>query len=57
MGKLKVVKVYDVFTRKPLSYTLRDGGVEVTHIDRKSSPADTIFAVVYNQSISEVWKD
>jgi alpha-L-fucosidase len=57
MGKLKVVKIYDVFTGKPLPYTSHEGGIEVTEIDRKSSPADTILAVVYDQPIRNVWMD
>jgi alpha-L-fucosidase len=57
MGRLKVVKVHDVYTGNPLAYTVRDGGITVTGIDRKSSPADTIIAVVYDQPVSNVWKN
>ena len=57
MGRLKVVSVHDVYTGKSLSYTPRDGGIEVEKIDRKSSPADTIIAVVYDQPVGNVWKN
>lgn len=57
MGRLKVVKVHDVYTGKPLPYTPRDGGITVTGIDRESSPADTIIAVVYDQPVNNVWKN
>jgi hypothetical protein len=57
MGKLKVTKVYDVYTGKPLPYASRDRGLEVNILDRNVSPADTIIAVVYDQPIINVWKD
>ena len=57
MGQLKVVKVYDVYTGRPLTFAPRDGGIEVKEIDRKSSPADTVLAVVYDQLIVNVWED
>lgn len=57
MGQLKVVKVYDVYTGKPLSFTPGSGAIEVKNLDRKSSPADTIIAVVYDQPIISVWKN
>jgi alpha-L-fucosidase len=57
MGRLKVTKVYDVYTGKPLTFAPHDGEIEVKDIDRKSSPADTILAVVYDQPIVNVWKD
>ncbi|NLK42408.1 MAG: alpha-fucosidase [Planctomycetes bacterium] len=57
MGTLKVKKVYDVYTGKPLPYELHDGSVEVRNLDRKSSPADTIIAVVYDQPVVNVWQD
>jgi alpha-L-fucosidase len=48
----KVVKVYDVFTQKPLQYEAADSGVKVSKLDRTSSPADTIIAIVYGASIA-----
>jgi alpha-L-fucosidase len=57
MGRLKAVKVHDVYTGTPLAYTVRDGGITVTGIDRQSSPADTVIAVVYDQPVSNVWKN
>jgi alpha-L-fucosidase len=57
MGKLKVTKVYDVYTGKPLPYAPFDSGIEVKSLDRNISPADTIIAVVYDQPIIDVWRD
>ncbi len=57
MGRLKVLKVYDVYTGRPLLFVPRDGGVGVKDIDRASSRADTMLAVVYDQPIVNVWKD
>ena len=56
MGELRVEKVYDVFTGAPLDYTPYDGGIEVNHLNRESSPADTIIAIVYDQPVANVWK-
>jgi alpha-L-fucosidase len=57
MGKLKVKKVYDVYTGKPLPYAPCAGGIKVINIDRKSSPADTIVAIVYDDEIRRVWSE
>ena len=57
MGKLKAVKVYDVYNDKPLTYEPYDGGLKISGLDRTSSPADTIIAVVYDQPIVNVWND
>ena len=57
MSSLKVTKAYDVFTGRPLSFAPHDGGIAVTGLDRKASPADTILAVVYDQPIRNVWNN
>ena len=57
MGKLKVAKVYDVYSGQPLPFAPHGAEIEVQDIDRKSSPADTILAVVYDQPLVNVWKD
>ncbi len=55
LGKLKVQKVDDAFTGKPLAYDVKDDGVTVTGLDRTSSPADTIIAVTYDAEVESVW--
>ncbi len=57
MGKLKAVKVYDVFTGQPLAFAAMEDGIEVKNLDRESSPGDTILAIVYDQPIVNVWQD
>lgn len=57
MGKLKVRKVYDVWSGKALPYAESEQGVRVTELDRTSSPSDTIVGVVYDQPVRNVWKD
>jgi len=54
LGKLKVTKVYDVFTGKSLPFT-GDSGVTISDIDRTSSPADSVVAVVCDDEIRHVW--
>ncbi|MBV9658746.1 MAG: alpha-L-fucosidase [Verrucomicrobia bacterium] len=55
LGLLKVVKIYDVFTGETRSYAADRGGIIVKNLDRHSSPADTIIAVVYDEPIRSVW--
>lgn len=55
LGKLKVRKVDDVFTGKPLTYDAREDGISVTGLDRTSSPADTIIAVTYDADVESIW--
>ena len=57
LGSLKVTKVYDLFTGQPLSFAPHEGGIAVTGLDRKASPADTIIAVIYDQPVRNVWND
>ena len=55
LGKLHVTKAYDVYTARPLSCE-GDGEVTIRSIDRTSSPADSIVAVVYDADIRSIWK-
>ena len=48
--------VHDVDPGNPPACTPRDDGIEATGIDRKSSAADTIIAVVCHQPVINVWK-
>jgi alpha-L-fucosidase len=54
LRNLRVTKVYDVYTGRPLSYE-GDGQITIRNIDRTSSPADSIVAVEYNADIRSVW--
>jgi hypothetical protein len=56
LGKLRVTKVYEVFTGRLLSY---EGDREVTihDIDRTASPADSVVAVAFDGEIRSVWKN
>jgi hypothetical protein len=54
LGKLPVKKVYDVYTGKPLPFA-GDSSVTIRDIDRTSSPADSVIAVVYGDEIRRVW--
>jgi alpha-L-fucosidase len=56
LGKLRVTKVYEVYSGRSLSY---DGDQEVTihNIDRTASPADSVVAVVFNDDIQSIWKN
>jgi alpha-L-fucosidase len=51
LGKLSVKKVYDVYTGQPLPV---EGGT-ISGIDRKSSPADSVVAVVYDDEVRRGW--
>ncbi|HUO09798.1 MAG TPA: alpha-L-fucosidase [Phycisphaerae bacterium] len=55
LGKLRVTKVYDVYSGKPLDH---DGSPKLTirGLDRKASPADTVIAVVYDEAVDGAWK-
>jgi alpha-L-fucosidase len=56
MGALRVKKVYEVYTGKALEF---DGAsaIDVHGIDRASSPADSVIAVVYDKNIRTVWTE
>jgi alpha-L-fucosidase len=56
LGNIRVTKVYDVFTGKPLPF---DGAtaISIHNIDRHSSPADSVVAVVYKDEIQHVWNN
>jgi alpha-L-fucosidase len=54
LGKLRVKKVYNVYTGKPLLFE-GDSGVTIHNLDRTSSPADTVLAVVYDSEIKRGW--
>jgi alpha-L-fucosidase len=55
LGNLHVTKISDVYTTHPLPY---DGDQQplIHNLDRTSSPADTIIAVVYDHPIESIWK-
>ena len=54
LGKLRATKAYDVYTGKALTI---EGGPEtnISGIDRTSSPADSVVAVVYDAQVKSVW--
>jgi alpha-L-fucosidase len=54
LGKLRVNKVYEVYTGRALLFE-RDSHIIIRGIDRKSSPADSVLAVVYDGEIQHVW--
>jgi alpha-L-fucosidase len=54
LGKLRVKKVYEVYTGKPLPFE-GDSSVTIRDLDRTSSPADSVIAVVYDDEIRRVW--
>ena len=56
MGKLRVRKAYNVYTGKSLPFA-GDNTVTIRDIDRTSSPADSVIAVVYNEKIQRVWDE
>ncbi|MES2438020.1 MAG: alpha-L-fucosidase [Verrucomicrobiota bacterium] len=56
LGKLRVKKVYDVYTGKALRFE-DDSGTNVRGIDRKASPADSVVAVVYDQEVRTAWSE
>jgi alpha-L-fucosidase len=56
LGKLRVKKVYEVYTGKTLLF---DGESDVVahDIDRTSSPADSVIAAVYDDEVRRVWEN
>jgi hypothetical protein len=54
LGKMRVKKVYDVYTGKLLPFE-GDSNVTISDLDRTSSPADSVIAVVYDDDIRSVW--
>ena len=56
LGEIRVKKVYDVYTGKDLSFD-GDRAITIHNIDRKSSPADSVVAVVYEREVQSVWDD
>lgn len=52
VGPLRPVKVYDVFTKKPLSFTVSsDRRVLIRGIDRTANPVDTVIAVRFDKDV------
>jgi alpha-L-fucosidase len=52
IGALKPLKVYDVFTRQSVSFTLnQDRTISIAGIDRKSNPADSIVGIVFDKNV------
>jgi hypothetical protein len=51
---LRVKKVYEVYTGKSLAFD-GDSSVIIRDLDRTSSPADSMIAVVYDDKIQRVW--
>ena len=56
LGKLRVQKVYEVYTGRPLAFA-DDGQVTIRDIDRTASPADSVVAVVYDDEVRRVWEE
>jgi alpha-L-fucosidase len=54
LGKLRVKRVYDVYTGKPLPFE-GDSRVAIRDLDRTSSPADSVIGVIYEDEIRRVW--
>jgi alpha-L-fucosidase len=54
LGGLRVKRVYEVYTGRPLPFE-GDGAVTVRDIDRTSSPADSVIAIEYNDKVQSVW--
>jgi alpha-L-fucosidase len=55
LGKLRVTKVYEVYTGKALAFE-GDAGVTIHDIDRTSSPAVSVIAVTYDDEVRHVWE-
>ena len=55
LGKLRVTKVYEVYTGRLLSHQ-GDREVTIHDIDRTASPADTVVAVAYDGDVQSIWK-
>lgn len=54
LGSFRIVKAYDVYTGNAIQPDA--DGLTLRGIDRTSSPADSIVAVEYDQSITDIWK-
>ncbi|MEY4489865.1 MAG: hypothetical protein RIQ79_2373 [Verrucomicrobiota bacterium] len=54
LGNLRVTKAYEVYTGKPLEFSDADG-ITIHGIDRASSPADSVIALVYDQDVRSAW--
>jgi len=54
LGSLKVKRVYDVLTGKPLQFDTGDG-ISIHGIDRTKSPVDSIVGIEYDADIQSVW--
>ncbi len=54
LGGLKVKRVYEVYTGRPLPFE-GDSSVTVRDIDRTASPADSVIAVEYHDEVQRVW--
>jgi alpha-L-fucosidase len=54
LGTLRVRRVYEVYTGRPLRFE-GQGDITIHDIDRASSPADSVIAVVYDEEIRSVW--
>ena len=57
LGTLKVQKISDVFTGKPLTYAAADDAITISGLDRTASPADTIIAVTCDAPVESIWPD
>jgi alpha-L-fucosidase len=57
LGKLRVTKAYDVYTDRSLPYEVdSDQQITVREIDRTSSPADSVVAVVFDDEVHRIWQ-
>ena len=54
LGQFRVKIVYDVYTGKRLAFE-GDRNATIHEIDRTSSPADSVIAIVYDHEIKSVW--
>ena len=58
MGNWRVVKAFDVFTGKPLSFSGGEGQpISLSKLDRTSSPVNTVIAVTFEHDIQNIWSD
>jgi alpha-L-fucosidase len=54
LGELRIKKIYDVYTGKTLAFDR--GTVTIHDIDRTTSSADSVIAVVYDHKIRSAWE-
>jgi alpha-L-fucosidase len=53
VGNLRPMRVYDVFTGKPLPFTLNaDRTILISGIDRATNPADSVVAVQFDRDVA-----